>query len=541
MSFIDGLLTQLQDAGSRPVVTEARAEGPRPVSGSDLARRVACARATLQARGVKPGDRVALLAPNSADWIAADLALLAHGAVVVPLYVRQAPEELVFVAQDAGCVLVITATEALGAAMGAAGLKAPRTGLSDIFAAEPLIAPVAPRTPDEPVTFIYTSGTSGPPKGVITTTANVEAMLPVTATALSDLLGAVPGQERVFHYLPLCFAGSRLVMWTTLYRGQQLWLSTDLDRLMDEIGQARPHYFLNVPILLERVKTKAEAALRSKPAPIAWLYERALAASERRRSGLHSRRDALWLALADRLLFAPIRAKLGGEARFLICGSAPLSAEVQHWFAMLGLPVYQVYGLTETTAIVTMDKPGQERPGTVGYPIPNAQVRLSDEGELQVRGPHITPGYHGRPDATAAAFTDGWFRTGDRCTLDDDGRLTVIGRVRNLLVPSSGHNVPPEPVELALQDAIPGLEQAVLIGHGRPFLTAILTGDVPREAIEAGVAEVNGTLPFYKRVRAWHHRQAPLTDAEGLLTANGKLRRDAIHEAFAEAIDAMYA
>jgi long-chain acyl-CoA synthetase len=541
MSFIEQLHLQLARMGDAPAVTEITERGPEPVSAKVLATMSNRARTTLDERGVQPGDRVVLIGPNSARWVAADLAILAAGGVVVPMYDRQAPAELAKMMLDCTPGLVIVATDALRDAVLAAWPQAPVLTFQDLFAATPSTAPRVPRGPDDLVTLIYTSGTSGEPKGVMTTRANVDHMLPVTSDALTELMGQPPGEDRVFHYLPFCFAGSRVVLWTSLYRGTGVLISTDLDRLVDEIGVAAPHYFLNVPVLLERVKNGAEKALKSKGRAIWWLYQRARQAQARKLVGKAGRRDELALRAADRLLFRAIAARLGPNLRFLICGSAPLGEDTQRWFELIGVKVYQVYGLTETTAIVTMDRPDAVVPGRVGSTIRGCEARTSDEGELLVRGPHIFQGYWKRPDATEAAFLDGWFRTGDQCTVDDAGNWAVVGRVKNLLVPTSGHNVAPEPIEQRLTESITGVEQAVLIGHGRPHLTALFTGAVDEATLRAGVEAVNAELPFYKRIRAWHHRPAPLTPDEGLLTANGKLKRAAIEAHFADAIHAMYA
>jgi long-chain acyl-CoA synthetase len=540
MSFIEQLHLQLDRMGEAPAITEITQRGPVEHSARTVLSLAARARSTLTQHGVQPGDRVVLISPNAARWVAADLAILAAGAVVVPMYDRQAPDELVRMMQDCAPVLVWVATSALAAAVREHWPEAPVHELSSVFAAAPSDAPRVPRAPDDLVTLIYTSGTSGEPKGVMLTRANVDHMLPVTSDALTELMGQPAGQDRVFHYLPLCFAGSRVVLWTSLFRGNGVLLSTDLDRLIDEIGVAAPHYFLNVPVLLERVQNGAEKALRAKGRAVWWLYQRAREAHLRRSQGKAGRRDRAALALADRLFLRTIANKFGPNLRFLICGSAALGEDTQRWFGLLGVEVYQVYGLTETTAIVTMDRPRSVVPGRVGSPIRGCEARLTDEGELLVRGPHLFAGYWQRPDATDAALLDGWFRTGDQCSFDDAGNLAIIGRVKNLLVPSSGHNVAPEPIEQKLTEAIPGVEQAVLIGHGRPHLTALFTGEVSEQALREGVEAVNATLPFYKRVRHWHHRRAPLTADEGLLTANGKLRRAAIEAHFTDAIDALY-
>jgi long-chain acyl-CoA synthetase len=531
MNFIDALWASL-DRGSIAVV-EQHASGPQTTAARELREKAESCQAALAELGVVPGDRVALLAPNSAAWIAADLALLRIGAISVPLYVRQAVTELAAMGRDAGAKLVLVADPALGDRLLAAWPEARIVALDSLRAAPGAAVP-HPRPADAPVTLIYTSGTSGEAKGVITTRGNVDAMLPATTEALGELLAAVDGEERVFHYLPLCFSGSRITLWTALLRRAVVHLSMDLDRVVDEIGAARPHYFLNVPVLLERIRNRAEAAFRGKGMAIAAVYDRARAAH----AGSTSLLDRAALAIARRLLFPAVAARLGPDLRFLICGSAPLTAETQSFFALLGVQVYQVYGLTETTAIVTMDRAGDNRPGRVGHAISAVEVRLGPEDELWVRGPAITPGYWGRAEATAAAFTDGWFRTGDQVAQDATGSLAIIGRVKNLLAPTSGHNVPPEPIEEALQAAIPGAEQVVVIGHGRPHLVALLFGSVTHA--QAGIDAVNADLPFYKRVRGFYVRSALLTTEDGLLTANGKLKRPAIEAAFRAEIAAMY-
>jgi long-chain acyl-CoA synthetase len=272
-----------------------------------------------------------------------------------------------------------------------------------------------------------------------------------------------------------------------------------------------------VPLVLERIRRGVEANLRARPAPVRWLAQRALRAGPQR--GLSRR-------LADRLVFSRIRARFGPNLRFLICGSAALSEETQRWFEAIGIPVLQVYGLTETTAIATMDDPGDARPGWVGRALPGVELRIVD-GELEVRGPNVVPGYWGRPERLGD-----WLRTGDQAELVD-GRLRVLGRARDVLVLASGHNVAPEPLEARLAE-VPGVEAAVVVGHARPHLVALVVGGpVDLEAF-------NAELPPYRRIRAVSPIP-PLTPESGLLTANRKLKRAAIHEAYRAEIEAMYA
>ncbi len=541
MTFLERIFEHLTTTDERPALIELHGATERATSWRALGERVGRARGGLRARGVKPGDRVGLFAPNSTDWVAADLAALAEGAVVAPMYARQDPVEIAAQLQDCGASLVIAGDAALADALRAAWPEAPIVGLTELFDAAPIIDAPAPRAPTDPITLIYTSGTSGAAKGVITTRANVDFMLPTTATALARMMGTDAPTDRVFHYLPFCFAGSRIVLWTCLFRGNALHMSTNLDQLAAELGAARPNYFLNVPVLLERIRSGVEAKIKGRGRVVAWLWRQGQAAALRALDGSPRARDAVLLPLARRIVLDKVRVQIGSELKCLICGSAPLSPDTQRWFEALGLPVYQVYGLTETTAIVTMDRPPVVKPGKVGPRIDGVEVRITDEGELQVRGPNVFAGYWGNEAATAGAFQDGWFRSGDQAEIDGEGYVRLIGRLRSVLVPASGHNIPPEPLEQKLAEALPGATQIVVLGHGRPHLVALAAGCTDAATARAALEVVNADLPHYKRIRAIHVEAEPLTPESGLLTANGKLRRAAIEAHFKAAIDALYA
>lgn len=545
MSFIATIYGHLANHPDKPALYEVFKDRPEPTTGERLASLIARGRGRLRSAGVTPGDRVVLLAPNSARWVAADLAILGEGAVVVPMYARQDPDELVAMMHDCAPTAVIVADATLAGAIRSRWSEAPVIDFEDLASGGPVREPPAERDPDDPVTLIYTSGSTGEPKGVVLSLSNIDYMLPQTATALGRMMALGPpieGEDVIFHYLPFCFAGSRVVLWTSLYRGNALHISTDLDELAAEISAVEPHYFLNVPVLLERIKNKVEQGLAERPAPIRWLVEHGMQAALRRQSGTATLRDRAVHRLAERVVFRAIRQKIGPRLRCLICGSAPLGEDTQRWFQALGIPVYQVYGLTESTAIVTMDTPeGRVVPGRVGPALPGVSVRLSDDQELQIQGPNIFQGYWHRPDATREAFTDdGWFRTGDRAEVDDHGNYRIIGRLKNLLVPTSGHNVPPEPIEQLLIENIAGVDGAVLIGHGRPFLTAVISGPTDRQVVQRAVDAVNEGLPHYRRVRAFVLADEPFTAENGLLTANQKVRRDAVEARYADQLAALY-
>ncbi len=551
MHFVDTILAHLVAWPDRAFAVEVHGKRLVTTEGRALRSLVELARLALRERGVGPGDRVVLVAPNSTRWIATDLAILAEGATVVPLYARQDPRELAAMIRDADPRLVVTLDEALRDAI-VAHLDAPPklALLPELFlgAAPSSFEPARALAPEHPATIVYTSGSSGEPKGVITTVANVDFMLPILDVKLVELAGAPGGADRVFHYLPFCFSGSRMVLWGCLFRANGIMMSTSLENLVEELATARPAYFLNVPALLERIKGGIEKKLAARPLPIRVGYARAVDAWRRltlaaQGKGASRAGDELVVALAKRVIFRAIRAQLGPQIKGLICGSAPLPEEVQRWFVeLLEIPVFQVYGLTETTAIVTIDRKDAVTPGRVGHAIRGVSMKLGDDGELLVKGPNIFPGYFRREEASRAAFTeDGWFRTGDQCTIDERGNLAVVGRVKNLLVPTSGHNVAPEPLEELVLHHVEGVEQAVVVGHARPFLSVIVTGDVAHEAVMAGLEAVNAELPHYRRIRKAFVSRERLTPENGLLTANQKLRRGAIDRHFQKEIDALYA
>jgi len=249
----------------------------------------------------------------------------------------------------------------------------------------------------------------------------------------------------------------------------------------------------------------------------------------------------MWLALGNAIVFPTIRKKMIGEnLKALICGSAPLNVDTQVFFRMLGIPVLQVYGLTETTAICTMDDPRHVEPGRVGPAIEGVEMKLGENDEIVVRGPNIFPGYWNRPEETSKALREGWFHTGDQGEVNAAGNWRIIGRIKNLIILASGHNIAPEPIEDELLQNIPGAQQVVLVGNGRGYLSAIVTGDVKAQSVQSAVDLVNAHEPHYKQVRAFHIKAEPFSIDNGLLTANGKLKRDLIASRLQAEIESLY-
>jgi len=546
-NFLENVFTQLQQAAERVVLREVRGREFASVTGRELLEQISRARAYLRQSGTQPGDRCALLGPNSIHWAALDVALMAEGAIVVPLYSRQAPAELAAMIKDCSPRLLFVSDASLGEAVAEAWPEAPpRVSFDDALGKVPAGKGIAggpnPRRDDELVTIIYTSGTSGEPKGVCLNTGNLNHMLYCTTERLNQLMGATREPDRVFHYLPFNFAGSWILLLNCLSRESMLTLSTDLNRLADEIRVASAHYFMNVPTLLERVRRGVEEAISKRDALSQSIYRKARAAWERRNDGKSRGLDTFWLMLGKKLIFGRIRERFGPYLRALICGSAPLAPETQQFFHMLGIPILQVYGLTETTAICTMDDPRvPSEPGRVGVAIPGIEMTAGENDEIVVRGPNIFPGYWNRPEQTAKVLKDGSFHTGDRGEVNSRGNWRISGRIKNLIILNSGHNVAPEPIEEEIAQHLPGAQQIVVVGNGRGYLALLVTGSVDSKTVQAALDTVNSELPHYRQIRNFTVIRDAFTPDSGLLTTMGKLRRAAINARFASEIDAMYA
>lgn len=547
-TFLENIFAQLKRADSRVVLREIRGDQFVSVTGSELLEQVQQVRAFLRSSGVHPGDRCAILAPNSIRWVAFDLAMMAEGVVVVPLYARQAPSELAAMMKDCQPRMLFVNESEIGEAVAQAWPEAPTRVLFEKALAKGASESGSAERPtshsdSEIVTIIYTSGTSGEAKGVCLNVANLNYMLARTTERLGQLISATgaEGPDRVFHYLPLNFAASWLLLLSSLTRETTLTLSTDLNKLADEIRLSSPHYFLNVPTLLARVRRGVEENFSKRAAPIRSLFEKSREAWQQQSARRIGWLDKLRLWMAEKLIFSKVKQRFGRDLRALICGSAPLAPETQQFFQMLGIPVLQAYGLTETTGICTMDDPREAaEPGYVGAAIPGTEMKVAENEEIVTRGPHIFPGYWNRPGETARVLRDGWLHTGDQGEVNARGKWRVTGRIKNLIVLNSGHKIAPEPMEEEIARVLPSAQQVVIIGNGRGYLCALIAGTVERAVVQRALEAANRELPHYRQVRNFKLVGNAFTSESGLLTANGKLRRDAVNTRFAPEIDAMY-
>jgi long-chain acyl-CoA synthetase len=547
-NFLENIFSQLKKADSRVVLREVRGQEFVGVTGSELLEQVQQVRTFLRNSSVRPGDRCALLAPNSIRWVAFDLAMMAEGVIVVPLYSRQSSGELASMMKDCRPRLLFVSDAGLGEAVAQEWREAPPRVLLDQIFKENAAKAVFPDKPmsrgeSDIVAIIYTSGTSGEPKGVCLNAGNLNYVLGRTTERLGQLMSATGGEspDRVFHYLPFNFAASWLLLLSCLIRETTLTLSTNLNQLAEEIRLTSPHYFLNVPTLLERVRRGVGEALSKRATLIRSLFEKSRAAWQRQSAGRTGTLDKFWLMLAKKLIFSKVREHFGFDLRALICGSAPLAPETQQFFQMLGVPVLQAYGLTETTGICTMDDPRvPAEPGYVGAAIPGIEMKTSENDEIVTRGPHIFAGYWNRPNETARVLQDGWFHTGDQGEVNARGKWRIGGRIKNLIILNSGHKIAPEPLEETIARLLPAAQQVVIVGNGRGYLCALITGTVESTAVQAALDVVNRELPHYRQIRNFKMVGKAFAPESGLLTANGKLRREAVNARFASEINAMY-
>jgi long-chain acyl-CoA synthetase len=544
-NFLQNIFENLQRSADRVVLREVHGGQFVSNSGAELLRLIETARQWVRSIGIQPGQRCGVVAANSIRWIAIDLALMAEGIIVVPLYHRQTPLELVAMLKDCQPRLVLTGDQQLADALANAWPDSPQpVVLSEIFSAieqKSALSPIHQRADDELLTIIYTSGTSGEPKGVCLTIGNLNHMTGCTTERLDQLMGNVSEPDRIFLYAPMNFAASWMLMLSAFSRQAVLTLSTDLTQLADEIRHSAPHYFLNVPTLLERVKRGVEDNIAKRAAPIRALYSRAREAWQCQHVGRGKSLDSLWLALGRKLIFARVKSRFGPNLRALICGSAPLAPETQQFFLMLGIPVLQAYGLTETSALCTLDDPRVPvEPGYVGPAVPGIEMQLTDNDEIIVRGPNIFSGYWNRPEETSRVLRDGWFHTGDQGEVNARGNWRIIGRIKNLLVLNTGHKFAPEPIEDKLAQLLPAAQQIVLVGNARSYVCMLVNGKVESSAVQAAIDTVNPDLPHYRQIRNFKILSDTFTPESGLLTAMGKIKRDAIAKRYDAEINSMY-
>ncbi len=562
--------------GERPAQRSRRDGGWHDVTFDGLNRTARAIALGLVDLGVAPGDRVCVLADTRPEWLDVELGIALAGAVVVPIYPSSSADECAWVVGDSGAVVVVceNAAQAAKVDLVRGGLPALRdvvlvdgagdgsVTLADLSGRGGDEAALDRRTaavrPDDPGLIIYTSGTTGRPKGCVLTHRNL-----VSCCRVCTEMGVLTPDDIVYLFLPLAHVFAQVIALGAAGSGAVVaYCSDGASAIMGDLAALSPTVVPSVPRIFEKVY-----ALVSGLAPDD-VRERAVAAAEAVRELERSGRPVpadlrAGLDRADEALFAKVRAVFGGRVRQAISGAAPIAPEILRFFHAAGVPVYEGYGLSESTAIGTLNGPDALRIGSIGRPVPGCDVRIAADGEILMRGPHVFAGYWNNPAATAETLDDGWLRTGDLGAVDGDGFVTITGRKKDIIITAGGKNLSPANVENDLRSS-PWISQAVMHGDRRPYPVALITldpetimpwargeglpTDVPALAahpavnalIQRALDEVNAHYAKVAQVKKFAILDRDFSVETGELTPTLKVKRRVVDERWAHVIDALY-
>jgi long-chain acyl-CoA synthetase len=567
---------------SEPAYMEERDGSWIEIPWRDAATRVDELAHGLLGLDIQDDERVAILAPTTVDWALLDWALISAGTVVVPIYPTSSAAECRHILSDSGAVAIFVGDDeqlakieeirgslpALREVISFSELDAlAERGRAHALEHPDAIEQAAQKILEEdPLTIIYTSGTTGPPKGCVLTNRNYFAMAEMVA-AMDDFM--LPGDRTVL-YLPLAHNFGRLVSFVGARIGMTVAFCPDPRKLSGALQAVQPHWFPSVPRIYEKtgdaIKAELERATGMQRRIVDWALEVGARASERRQQGrplgpiLGPQH-----ALADRLVFAKVRAKLGGRLRFGISGGAPISQELVEYFHRFGITLLEAYGLTECTSC-SINRPQQFKFGTVGLPLPGCEVRIAEEdGEILIRGEHVFAGYLNQPEATREVLDDdGWFYSGDIGEIDERGFVKITDRKKDLIATAGGKKIAPNMIENALKQTSTLISQALVVGDRRPYITALITlddeairswaraesldpdlaalaaSDRLRQMLQTSIDEVNKDLARPEQIKRFAILPRDFSEAEGEVTPTLKLKRRICLQHFEPEIEALY-
>jgi long-chain acyl-CoA synthetase len=535
----------------------------------------------LESWGVRKGDRVAILSENRSEWTITDFAVLALGAVTVPVYATQTAEQTAFLLNDSGArVIAVSSKHQLEKILTILGhtpverilvMDAVETTravqMQELMSRGPADADPEFDTrsrsigPDDLATIIYTSGTTGTSKGAMLTHGNMASNIACSMEAF----GFGSKDEVSVSFLPLSHVTARHVDFALLYRGVVLAYCPDIAQLALALEEVQPNIFVGVPRVYEKIRRQVILKTVGFPKNAVYRWALAVGRAHRAETVAGAQPTSLPWKIADRLVFSKVRAGMGGKAEEFISGGAPLGRELAEWYADIGIPIHEGYGLTETSPVIAVNTPAANKLGTVGKPLANVEVRIAEDGEVLARGPSIFKGYWNRPEETQAAFVDDWFKTGDIGHLDSDGFLSITDRKKDLIKTSGGKFIAPQPIENSLK-LNPLIGTSVVFGDRRKFPAVLISPNFPaledwaranqvdfasREALvadakvqalyESIIEDLNQNLARFERMKRVLIVPEEFSAADGTLTHTMKVRRRGIEERYRALIDEMYA
>lgn len=579
-STTDIFLSTVAENPSRPLVAKPDGDGWNELTAAEFLAEVKAAAKGLIALGVEVGDRIAIFGPTSYEWTLSDYAIWYAGGISVPFYDTSSESQLSWMLTDADVTRGLVASrehaDRVRAAAKVAGREEPALrvwedgAFADLTEAgkavtdEELEAARSQVGSDSVATIIYTSGTTGKPKGCVLTHAN---FVQTAQAARHQIPSVLDTNMRCLLFLPQAHVFARFIEVLAISNGALLAHQSDLTKLTDAMGSFRPSFILGVPRVFEKVFNSALATAQAggKEKIFRRAEQVAVAYSKALDTGKVPTALKLQHALFDKLVYSKLRAVMGGNVTHAVSGGGALGAHLGHFFRGLGIIVLEGYGLTETTAPITVNIPEKSKIGTVGVPLPGASVAIAPDGEILAKGVPVFREYWNNPEATAKEFHDGWFGTGDLGSLDDDGYLTINGRKKEIIVTSSGKNVAPAPLEDVLRRH-PIIGQPVLVGENRRFVSALIfldsemlpgwlkNHDLPQmdlreaaedDAVQAEVAkaveQMNRTVSRAEGVKKFTILPIELSEENGYLSAKQSVKRHLINKDFAAEIDALYA
>ena len=552
------------------------------VTASQFSGEVIALAKGLVAAGIEPGDRVALMSHTRYEWTLIDYAIWTAGAVTVPVYETSSAEQAEWILSDSGARACFVETASYGDIIGSFRDRVPAlshvwridSDLDSLRAAgadlgdEVVAERAAKAGAADLATVIYTSGTTGRPKGCELTHEN---LLSDVRNAFLGPLTVVAGAQNpgTLLFLPLAHVFARIIQVGCLEGGIVLGHCGDLTSLLPALASFRPTFILAVPRVFEKVYNTAEqkavsekkGAIFSRAADVAIAYSRALDGPGRPSFGLRAQH-----AVFDRLVYGKLRAALGGRTEYAVSGGAALSERLSHFFRGIGVTVLEGYGLTETTAATTVNRPDRNKIGTVGQPLPGVAIKIADDGEILISGKNVFPGYWRNEAATKEVFAEGgWFATGDIGELDEEGFLKITGRKKEMIVTAGGKNVAPAVLEDRLRSHAL-ISQCMVVGDGKPFVAALITLDPealgpwkarhgkPADAtvaalrddpdlvadVQAAVDDANQAVSRAESIRKFRILDVDFTQEAGQLTVKLGIRRSVLLKDFAADIDALY-